>query len=83
LVADKSNQQRGEDIPRGIERLILPELLVESRSPNNPECDRRDCVAGPRVRLTLFQKYETSFMIEGSKIKQIEVYFGSSSKEPA
>ena len=43
LVAHVRDKQRGEDIPSGIEGLILSELFVKSGSPNDPECDCCDC----------------------------------------
>lgn len=48
LVADISNQQRGKDIPGGIERLILSELFVKCCGANNSEGNRRD--GGPEKR---------------------------------
>src|SRR5579863_3619736 len=49
LVAHVGDKQRGEDIPSGIEGLVLAELLVKSRSPNNPERDRCDCGSQERT----------------------------------
>src|SRR5579862_9102196 len=49
LVAHIGDKQRGEDVPSSIEGLILPELLVKRRSPNNPECDGCDCGSQERT----------------------------------
>src|SRR5260221_4942254 len=43
FVADKCDEQGGENVPGGIECLILPKLLVKSTGPNNPECDSCNC----------------------------------------
>src|ERR1700678_2679002 len=48
LVAHVGDKQRGEDVPSSIEGLILSELLVESCSADNSECDR--CCCGTQER---------------------------------
>src|ERR1700683_119215 len=43
LVAHVGDKQSGEDVPGGIEGLILPELFVKRCGANNPERDCCDC----------------------------------------